>query len=96
MITKRYTHSENSETLCLDRMEDVLKNTLKTFIKVKGVSISIPLLCYDEFNGLDLYATDCAKLYATVIKEFIKENTLMMEGHIINICRQTYLFICRK
>ena len=87
VVTKRFEVLQNDETHDFEVIEHALLNTLKEFKNTEGGSICIPLLCYDEFEDFDKYATDCAKLYARIIREFIIKNKKKMKGCTINICK---------
>ena len=87
VVTKRFEVLQNDETHDFEVIEQALLNTLKEFKNTEGGSICIPLLCNDEVENLGDHATDCAKLYAKIIKEFIIKNKKKMKGCTINICK---------
>ena len=91
VATEKFEALQDDEAHDLQKMEEGLRNTLKEFKNTGGGSICIPLLCYDEFEDFNEYATDCAKIYARVIKEFIIKNKKKMKGCTINICKIIYL-----
>ena len=87
MVTEKFEMLQNDETHNFKTIEKALKITLHAFKEIRGGSICIPLLCNDETENLGDHATDCAKLYAKIIKEFIIKNKKKMKRCTINICK---------